>query len=70
MVVPETVPQTYSMSVRPSSIAKQLKPERAVPPRTVAEIKSERGVCGANAVLKGCFEDCRALRHSEADLLA
>jgi hypothetical protein len=31
------MPQTYSESVRPSSIVKQLKPESALPPRTLLE---------------------------------
>jgi hypothetical protein len=42
-VVPETVPQTYSMSVRPSSSVKQLKPENGAAPRTVADTR-ERNV--------------------------
>jgi hypothetical protein len=42
-VVPETVPQTYSMSVRPSSSVKRLKPENGAAPRTVADTR-ERNV--------------------------
>jgi hypothetical protein len=59
-VVPETVPQTYSMSVRPSSIVKQLKPDRAVPPRTVADT-SERDVSVELMRSWRGLEDCGAL---------